>query len=177
MRRGLGKGLGMGYKNLVPKDPYIHGLSARGIKTEYQVTTVALNRKTKEPIGKARTLFARTVKQFIQERKEFMFKLKTALKKEGLNAKVRTLTIKPYGAKFYEQNIDKDENEVSIVMEKFVDKFGYPEHIMVGILGYPVNDTTYKKIKGVLDKGLVHYTGGESKASVFLFTDNEVLLQ
>jgi hypothetical protein len=32
-RRGLGKGLGCGYKNLVYKDPYIHGLSAKGVKT------------------------------------------------------------------------------------------------------------------------------------------------
>jgi len=35
-RRGLGKGLGKGYKNLVPRDPLIHGLSAKGVKT-YQV--------------------------------------------------------------------------------------------------------------------------------------------
>jgi len=33
-RRGLGKGLGKGYKNLVTKDPYIHGLSAKGIKSK-----------------------------------------------------------------------------------------------------------------------------------------------
>jgi len=32
-RRGLGKGLGKGYKNIVPRDPYIHGLSAKGVKT------------------------------------------------------------------------------------------------------------------------------------------------
>jgi hypothetical protein len=32
-RRGLGKGLGTGYRNLVYKDPYIHGLSAKGVKT------------------------------------------------------------------------------------------------------------------------------------------------
>lgn len=31
-RRGLGKGLGKGYKNLVTRDPFIHGLSAKGIK-------------------------------------------------------------------------------------------------------------------------------------------------
>lgn len=32
-RKGLGRGLGKGYKNIVPRDPYIHGLSAKGIKT------------------------------------------------------------------------------------------------------------------------------------------------
>ena len=32
-RKGLGKGMGMGYKNIVPRDPYIHGLSAKGVKT------------------------------------------------------------------------------------------------------------------------------------------------
>jgi len=32
-RRGLGKGLGIGYKNLIPIDPFIHSLSAKGVKT------------------------------------------------------------------------------------------------------------------------------------------------
>ena len=32
-RKGLGKGRGMGYKNIVPRDPYIHSLSARGVKS------------------------------------------------------------------------------------------------------------------------------------------------
>ena len=31
-RRGLGKGMGMGYKNIVPRDSYIHRMSALGIK-------------------------------------------------------------------------------------------------------------------------------------------------
>ena len=31
-RRGLGRGRGKGYYNLVPRDPYVHGLSAKGIK-------------------------------------------------------------------------------------------------------------------------------------------------
>ena len=33
MRRGLGRGLGTGYKNLAPMDSHIHSLSAKGIKT------------------------------------------------------------------------------------------------------------------------------------------------
>lgn len=37
VRRGLGKGLGMGYKNLVPMDSHIHSLSAKGEKTAYFV--------------------------------------------------------------------------------------------------------------------------------------------
>lgn len=32
-RKGMGAGLGKGYKNLVPLDPYIHSLSAKGVKT------------------------------------------------------------------------------------------------------------------------------------------------
>jgi len=32
-RRGLGKGMGIGYKNLVPLDRHIHSLSAKGVKT------------------------------------------------------------------------------------------------------------------------------------------------
>jgi hypothetical protein len=30
-RRGMGIGKGQGYKNMIPKDPYIHSLSARGV--------------------------------------------------------------------------------------------------------------------------------------------------
>lgn len=33
VRRGMGKGLGIGYKNLVPIDSHIHSLSAKGVKT------------------------------------------------------------------------------------------------------------------------------------------------
>ena len=32
-RKGLGKGLGLGYRNLLPMDSFIHSLSAKGIKT------------------------------------------------------------------------------------------------------------------------------------------------
>ena len=32
IRKGLGKGLGVGYKNLIPLDSHIHSLSAKGIK-------------------------------------------------------------------------------------------------------------------------------------------------
>jgi len=32
-RKGMGKGLGTGYKNLVLKDPMVHSLSAKGVKT------------------------------------------------------------------------------------------------------------------------------------------------
>ena len=32
-RKGLGKGLGTGYKNLVPMDSHIHSLNAKGIKS------------------------------------------------------------------------------------------------------------------------------------------------
>lgn len=46
-RRGLGKGLGKGYKNIITKDPYVHGLSAKGVKTRplsEQVTIPLMNR-------------------------------------------------------------------------------------------------------------------------------------
>jgi hypothetical protein len=33
-RTGLGKGQGMGYKNIIPKDSYIHSLSAKGVKSK-----------------------------------------------------------------------------------------------------------------------------------------------
>jgi hypothetical protein len=33
-RRGLGKGLGCGYRNIAPMDSHIHSLSAKGVKTQ-----------------------------------------------------------------------------------------------------------------------------------------------
>ena len=38
-RRGLGKGLGMGYKNIAPLDSHIHSLSAKGVKTQSLIMT------------------------------------------------------------------------------------------------------------------------------------------
>ena len=52
-RRGYGKGLGCGYKNLMPKDPFIHGLSAKGVKY-YQGTANVLftvKAKNQEEVG------------------------------------------------------------------------------------------------------------------------------
>lgn len=42
-RKGLGKGLGVGYKNLAPLDPHIHSLSARGIKSQRPMMLYAKN--------------------------------------------------------------------------------------------------------------------------------------
>ena len=36
IRKGLGKGLGMGYKNIAPLDSHIHSLSAKGVKSIYR---------------------------------------------------------------------------------------------------------------------------------------------
>jgi len=38
IRKGLGCGLGTGYKNLMPRDSYIHALSARGVKTNIKAS-------------------------------------------------------------------------------------------------------------------------------------------
>lgn len=51
MRRGLGKGLGMGYKNIVPVDPHIHSLSAKGVKSKVPM-------KSKSPQETARMMVA-----------------------------------------------------------------------------------------------------------------------
>jgi len=54
MRRGLGVGLGKGYKNLVPRDPFVHGLSAKGVKTvnipRYISTQKTINAKPRKKV-------------------------------------------------------------------------------------------------------------------------------
>jgi len=48
-RKGMGKGLGCGYKNIAPMDAHIHSLSAKGIKSlRYEVKIV----KTSKPFRK-----------------------------------------------------------------------------------------------------------------------------
>ena len=69
-RKGMMVGKGKkGYHNVIGKDPYVHSQSARGIKQpqkvryihesmkygQYKVKAVALDRKTRKQIGKART--------------------------------------------------------------------------------------------------------------------------
>jgi len=49
-RRGLGKGLGTGYKNLAPMDSHIHSLSAKGVKT-YGLLPIRKNPKGAEYDG------------------------------------------------------------------------------------------------------------------------------
>ena len=48
MRRGLGKGLGMGYKNLTPMDSHIHSLSAKGMSIMVGDVVKINNRKGTE---------------------------------------------------------------------------------------------------------------------------------
>ena len=42
-RKGLGLGRGKGYLNLIPRDGYVHSISAKGIKSKIKVTYVGSN--------------------------------------------------------------------------------------------------------------------------------------
>lgn len=53
MRKGLGKGMGMGYKNLVPKDPYVHSMSAKGVRQLNMMGLAEINRLNREASRKA----------------------------------------------------------------------------------------------------------------------------
>lgn len=44
-RKGLGKGLGQGYKNITPPDPAVHSLSARGVKQQQSLKPMTQNKK------------------------------------------------------------------------------------------------------------------------------------
>lgn len=48
IRKGLGKGLGIGYKNLLPTDSYIHSLSAKGIKKNNPVLANVMSFKIED---------------------------------------------------------------------------------------------------------------------------------
>jgi hypothetical protein len=44
-RKNLGFGLGRGYKNLISKDPFVHSMSARGVKQKIPIESVTINWK------------------------------------------------------------------------------------------------------------------------------------
>lgn len=39
-RKGLGKGMGRGYKNIIPKDPVVHSMSSKGIKQPQKLSPI-----------------------------------------------------------------------------------------------------------------------------------------
>lgn len=41
VRKGLGLGLGQGFKNMMPQDPFTHSLSAKGIKSTYNIKQIS----------------------------------------------------------------------------------------------------------------------------------------
>jgi len=55
-RRGLGKGLGTGYKNLAPMDSHIHSLSAKGVKSLHIEPTYVPRGSGNNPYGGKRDL-------------------------------------------------------------------------------------------------------------------------
>lgn len=75
MRRGLGRGKGRGYYNLVPRDPFIHGLSAKGVKTDYRRYDIyRLTRHAENPLDEEfghKLVEAETIVTPVVERDEF----------------------------------------------------------------------------------------------------------
>lgn len=55
-RKGYGKGLGMGYKNLMPMDSHIHSLSAKGVKSLHIEPTYVPRGSGNNPYGGKRDL-------------------------------------------------------------------------------------------------------------------------
>jgi len=85
-RKGLGKGMGTGYKNLAPMDSHIHSLSAKGVKTVTVDFTSSTNVKQ---AGKQRTnLLNKGYKEIKTERVGFdKFIMTFNAKKQGVNLK------------------------------------------------------------------------------------------
>jgi len=55
IRKGLGKGKGKGYKNIIPRDPRVHSLSRRGIKQPQRVSPRIQKMLKKNPKLKDKT--------------------------------------------------------------------------------------------------------------------------
>jgi len=56
MRRGLGKGLGSGYYNLMPMDSHIHSLSAKGVKSKNMIDPKTFGSQNKEYLKKIKMI-------------------------------------------------------------------------------------------------------------------------
>lgn len=67
MRKGLGKGLGQGYKNITPMDSHVHSLSARGVKTITKLQKRFEREDMSEPFSD---------REYVEESKSFYKRLK-----------------------------------------------------------------------------------------------------
>jgi len=128
-RKGLGKGKGKGWKNIIASDGYRHELSRRGIKTAQKVTVfdnVKLNKEFSRIFKKARDN-SEVADKIIERRKELRKKAISEridiLENQSMNIKSEIKdnedTIKEYldfdnsvDSKYYESliNIYKSEN-------------------------------------------------------------------
>ncbi len=55
-RRGLGRGLGRGYKNLIPRDKAVHSMSRRGIRQPQRIVDDSLLEKFIDSLRKQKNL-------------------------------------------------------------------------------------------------------------------------
>ena len=85
-RRGMGKGMGMGYKNLAPRDPFVHRLSQKGVKT-VTVTAKPILTNIKHFIGDEFKLTERYLELNYEER----YKLIRDLRRKQLEKKKKFL--------------------------------------------------------------------------------------
>jgi len=99
-RKGMGKGLGTGYKNIAPMDAHIHSLSAKGVVTYKKTKSGGDVRIGTNKDGTKNYLFFPT-SAYGHERPH---QIRTVLKKLGLNAK----------GEVYD-NVEKKDSGVSIV--------------------------------------------------------------
>lgn len=85
-RRGMGKGQGMGYKNLAPRDPLVHSLSRKGVKTA-EVTVKPIITNIKDFVGDEFKLTERYLELKAEER----YKLIRDLRRKQLEKKKKFL--------------------------------------------------------------------------------------
>jgi hypothetical protein len=88
-RKGLGRGLGCGYKNIAPMDAHIHSLSAKGVVTYKKTKSGGEVRIGTNKDGTKNYLFFPTSAYG----KERPHQIRTVLKKIGLNARGSMHTI------------------------------------------------------------------------------------
>jgi hypothetical protein len=137
MRRGLGKGLGRGYKNIVPYDPHVHSLSAKGIKSKSKPFLTKQNTydfgtfPTDKKRGLIRELARKVVDGVgyaIEWEKEHLPKQKAWVKKEFEKAKKqfkKGKTAREIDAEDVRDELDTDDDGDQDIPVSELDKVNY----------------------------------------------------
>jgi len=134
-RKGLGKGLGMGYKNLVPRDPIVHSLNAKGISQKKEHNNFFIFSEVESELSAKGKIYnkskmAKEIKKFLMKINKDVdidsdenFVVDTDAEPKGNLKKKDYIQLRTDGY-IYEQIFDPTMNELPYLITGAIEEFG-----------------------------------------------------